>query len=104
MNNAQKRIVQLGCYVFATLFFIFGLANENAFLAVVVPIALVFLALYVKKSGTETITVSPNIALSYLDLIIDDIPRNFARGLYKNSGDVFDNVSQAELEGFILKK
>jgi hypothetical protein len=53
MNNSQKKIVVIACFVFSPIFMIIGLFGESAFVGLILPIASIFAGLFFKNSNTN---------------------------------------------------
>jgi len=79
MNNSQKKIVVIACFVFSPIFVIIGLFEESAFVGLILPIASIFAGLFFKNSNRS---INKEITYDeYFSIVFPLILKEMANGV-----------------------
>lgn len=101
MNSQQNKIIQTACYVFAPILFVGGIANDSFVTAVLIPVGLIFLSIYLKKATPISIVQSEYTTDAYVELIKDDFIKTISKSWAHELKEVIPD--EHEVENFIFK-
>ena len=107
MNNSQRKILIVAFFVFSPILFLIGVEKENAFVAIILPIASIFAGLFFKKSNVidsnnKQITYDEyasiilpltvkGVAIGFVDTILTELKNN----------ETTTNFSEKEMKDFV---
>ena len=108
MNNSQKKIVVIACFVFSPIFVIIGLFGESAFVGLILPIASIFAGFYFWNSNVNYVHNRQITYEEYANAILPKIVKNVAIGFVEaiitelQKDDSTKHISEDELKQFII--
>jgi hypothetical protein len=109
MNNAQRKVLLTACFVFSPIFVFIGMVHESLLIGLVLPIALVFSALYVKHSQPKLNSAPHTSYEEYTDKLLPLIIENIAKGFddaiqetIKDGDSELLSVAKNEVKEFVI--
>ena len=108
MNESQRKILVIACFVFSPILLLIGLVEESALVGIILPIALVFAGFYFNKSNVAYAVNRQITYEEYANVVLPKIVKAVAIGfvdaifpeLQKHEDK--KHITEKELKIFIL--